>query len=116
MPSRLGGKRNTYGHAATQHPSNERPASARLLYKGGHSAGHRLLGPCNNRPVGYGSVYCAPQEAEQDGSKGWDKVLGTTEEFVEHWLSFVLELWPDKLNITQRLIEGWRDAAMAHAV
>ena len=65
-----------------------------------------------------GSVYRTPQEAEQASSKGWDKVPGTTEEFqfVEHWLSFVLELWPDELHMTQRLIEGWRDAALARAV
>lgn len=68
-------------------------------------------------PLREGSMYRTPHAHEEGESTDWDVVTGTLEEhmWLEHWLGFVLRLLPDELHITQRLIEGWRDAAVARA-
>lgn len=60
-------------------------------------------------------VYVPAHQAED--SQSWDVWIATApeHEFAEDWVD-TLQLIPDEMHITQRLIEGWRDAVEACAV
>ena len=66
------------------------------------------------------SLYHKPHGAEtaSTGKIKWDTVVGTKIElqFIRHWLSFELHLWPDELHWSQRLVEAWRDSCVRRAV
>ena len=75
----------------------------------GSSTGYR------HRQSAVPDVYREPYDFED--SQNWDRFVGTADEheFAVRWL-YHLQLIPDEMHITQRLIEGWRDAVEACVV
>ena len=104
---------------------HQRPALYRYIQdqvdaspsKWGREAAQRLGGSSrhSHRKTAAPGVYKKPYNFEC--SQDWDVFAGTAEEleFAERWL-YHLQLIPDEMHITQRLIEGWRDAVEACAV